>query len=74
MTRADKIYHSYKHKNSVYYVTASEENKLLMMKKAFLMLLSPNQLTEFEKLEKCFNSYKESLTKEIIDYTINYRD
>lgn len=74
MTNVEKIYHSYKNKTCVYYLTANEENKLNSLKANFFKALSPAQQNEFNELEKCFNFYKELLAKEIIDYTINYRD
>lgn len=74
MSKSEEIYYSYKNKDSVYYLTKNEENNLLFAKNRFIKSLSEEQIQDFISLEKIFEAYKESLIKEIINYSINYFD
>ena len=74
MSKSEKIYYSYKNKDSIYYLTKNEENNLLLAKNKFIKGLSETQIQEFIELEKLFETYKDSLIKEIINYSINYFD
>ena len=74
MSKTESIYYSYKNKSSVYYLTKSEEDALLLKKAEFIKTLSDEQSKKFVELEKCFDRYKDSLIKEIISYTVNYSD
>lgn len=74
MSKTEKIYYAYKNKSEIYYLTAEEENKLMALKCEFLKTLSSEQIKKFLKLEIGYNSYKEALTKEIINYSISFNE
>lgn len=74
MSETEKIYYSYKNKSDVYYLTANEETKLSSLKYDFIKTLTSEQLEIFSKLEMNYNSYKEALIKEIINYSISFHD
>lgn len=74
MSDTEKIYYLYKNKSDIYYLTDEEETKLTKIKYDFIKTLTNEQLKLFSKLEISYNSYKEALTKEIINYSINFRD
>lgn len=74
MSKSEEIYYSYKNKDGVYYLTKNEENNLLFAKNKFIKSLSEEQIQDFINLEKIFEAYKESLIKEIINYSVNYFD
>lgn len=74
MLDTEKIYYSYKNKTDIYYLTDEEEQKLLNAKYALTKTLSDEQLALFSKLEMTYSSYKEAIIKEIINYSISFRD
>lgn len=74
MSKTEKIYYAYKNKSEIYYLTAEEENKLMALKYEFLKTLSSEQLKKFLGLEISYNSYKEALIKEIINYSISFNE
>ena len=72
--KPESIYYSYKNKSNIYYLTASEEEKLIDKKNMLIQSLSNEQLKLFSELEKQYYRYKDSLIKEIIDYTISFNE
>ena len=68
--KLESIYYAYKNKSAIYYLTASEEEKLIEKKNLFVQTLTLEQLKSFSELELLYSSYKDSLIKEVISYTI----
>lgn len=74
MLKTEEIYYSYKNKNEVYYLTDTEELKVLKSKNEFIKTLSQDQIEKFSRLEIDFFAYKVALIKEIINYSISFCD
>ena len=72
--KSESIYYSYKNKSNIYYLTACEEEKLTDKKNVLIQSLTKEQLKFFSELEKQYYRYKDSLIKEIIDYTISFNE
>ena len=72
--KSEKLYYAYKNKSDVYYLTKSEEMKLLEHKNKFIKTLNDKQLKAFSELEKCYETLKDALIKEIISFAVNYED
>ena len=70
----ESIYYSYKNKDSKYYLTGNEEEKLFLARNKLIQNLSEEQLTLFAQLESQYDRYKDALIKEIIQYTITYNE